>query len=201
MCKQNLQGILLAILLCTVIQSCVDKDYDWDALDKQAVMNIPPVPVGSIDTAWFKSNLTTVVVPDYPGVFAMEFVVKELFTDDVVSKFFFDGARTATLEGQLSIAITHLNDDARILMLMNILNVDDEVIDAVMIDSKEARNKREGQPFVLEIDSEYMRHMGPASGVKITFILDGLTEVGLDRDDYLALTGLVLKTGGMQIDL
>ncbi|MDR1273430.1 MAG: hypothetical protein LBK12_02670 [Odoribacteraceae bacterium] len=192
--------IALAGLLCFGLQACVDPDYDLDELDYDAVFNIPPVPVGSVDTAWFKTNLVEVELPGRPGTFAMEYVVKDIFTEDIVNKFFFEGAKAASLEGKIDLNIANLGSDAAILTELNVLDADNEVIGAVTIRSGSIYNARE-QEFSMHIDAEAMQYMQEARGVKITFVFTGLSTVDIDLDDYLLLHGLVLKTGGMYINL
>jgi hypothetical protein len=194
--------IFLAAVLLLTAQACVDKSYDLGELDKDAVLNIPPVPVGTVDTAWFKSNLDTVKVeiPGFLGTFAMEYSIKNFFTEDIISKFFFDGADDVTLKGKLDIFITGINANALITMRVNIIDKEGEPILEIPFEDTQVAN-RASQDFILLIDKARVPYMATASGVKITFIFSNLGTIALTRDDFLVLNSLVLKTGGMLIEL
>jgi hypothetical protein len=130
----------------------------------------------------------------------MEYVVKDIFTEDIVEKFFFEGAKSASLEGKMDVNIANLEGDFEIITRLNVLDADDEVIDAVVIEGGKIRNAAH-QDFAMHITEGSMRHMKEARGAKITFVFTGRATVDIDRDDYLLLHGLVLKTGGMYINL
>ncbi|MDR0765649.1 MAG: hypothetical protein LBF09_01755 [Odoribacteraceae bacterium] len=198
--QQTLHVVIAAVACLFVTRACVDKDYDLGELDKEAVINIPPVPVGSVDTAWFKSNLVEIEIPGLPGTLALEYLVEGLFTEEVAEKFFFEGAGDISLEGKLNVFITGINADANITARLNIIDRQGENINAILIDDSQVKNKTI-QDFVLHIDSEYTPYMADADGIKITFIFEGLENITLDRDDFLVLDNLVLKTGGMHVNL
>jgi hypothetical protein len=193
--------IALAGLLCFAMQACVDQDYDLDELDNDAVFYIPPVPVGSVDTAWFKNeDVVEVELPGFAGTFAVEYVVNDIFTEDIVKKFFFEGSRGASLEGKIDLNITRLESNTGITTRLNVLDEAGEVIEAVAIEGGSVRNAKD-QDFTMRIDAASTPHMQEARGVKITFIFTGISAVTLEPDDYILLHGLVLKTGGMYINL
>jgi hypothetical protein len=182
----------------------VDQDYDLDNLDKDAVFNVPPVPVGTVDTAWFTGDMTGipgwVEIPGVDGTITMEHVLDNLFTEDIISKFFFDGAASASLEGKVDIDIASFSPDASLTMQLGILGDDGEVISDIELNSMALTNTK-GQNFLLQINREDMIKMATARGVKITLVFENLDDFHLTRDDYLLLKNLVLKTGGMHLDL
>jgi hypothetical protein len=181
------------------MQACVDKDYDLSELDTEVMLHIPPVPVGTLDTAWFTS-LSTVTIPDLSEAVAREYVVDSLFTEEIISKFFFDGATTISLTGNMDISIADLSPETGITIQIHALDENNEVINAIRIEEKEMKNKTQ-QKFLLKIEGEYMSHMEHARGIKITFIFNDLGDFDLGQDDYLLLNNLVLKTGGMKTEL
>jgi hypothetical protein len=193
--------VAITVLAIMSIQACVDKDYDLDNLNNEAVFHVPPVPVGTVDTAWFKSNIVEVPVP--PGMsfsFALRYVMGNLFTSDVIEKFFFEGAGDVSLDGKIDIVISSLNQDVRITTLMSILDENEEPIEDITIENGLLTNSI-GQPFKLGIKGEHARYMAGASGVEIIFLFENISSISLDRNDYLLIKDLVLKTGGMFIDL
>jgi hypothetical protein len=178
----------------------VDPDYDLDTLDKGAVFHIPPVPVGSVDTAFLTGEGKVIQLP--PGVFAdfrLQYPIEGIFTEDIIDKFFFEGAETASLVGKIDVMIASINSDANIVAQMSIINEEGDEIDGFEQAESQLTNTA-NQDFALTIKKEQMHLMKDARGVLITFVFSGLTSVGLDPDDYLLLHDLVLKTGGMHFD-
>ncbi|MDR2414617.1 MAG: hypothetical protein LBD64_06490 [Odoribacteraceae bacterium] len=193
--KQTLPVIIAICVFCA--QACIDKDYDFSARDKNAVLYIPPVPVGAVDTAWFKSNLTE--LPGIYGDFAMEYLVSNLFTEEVAEKFFFDGAGDISLVGNLDMFISGLNESAVITMQLSLTDREGNAIDEIKLADRKVTNKA-SQEFLLQVASDKAPFMANADGIRIVFVFDGLENVTLDRDDYLVLNQLVLKTGGMHVE-
>ncbi|MDR1415366.1 MAG: hypothetical protein LBI96_06105 [Odoribacteraceae bacterium] len=200
MYKLLTKRIAIACLACLVAQACVDENYDLDDLNTEAVFYLPPIPVGSVDTAWLMENLTKIEIPDDPGTFALEYVIQDIFTEDIIGKFFFEGAGDISLEGKLDLAVAALDNDAGIVMKLNILDSQDNIIGSVAVDDGDALNTI-GQDFAMHISGDYLRHMTEARGVRIVFVFTGCSDVNLAQTDYLVLRDLVLKTGGMFLDL
>jgi hypothetical protein len=181
------------------MRGCVDSDYDLDTLDKEAIFYIPPVPVGALDTAF----LTGEGVVVHPGIgperFSLEYPVNGIFSEDIVDKFFFDGARTASLEGKIDIVIEELAQNTDIVARMYITDEEGNVIQGIEIADRPLDNAN-GQPFILTIEKEYMHLMKDARGVRIILDFTGSMFDYSQSDGYILLYDLVLKTGGMHID-
>lgn len=186
-------------------QSCVDKSYNWDDMDKSGVLNIPPVMLGDIDTIYLH-KLPEIVwpegLPPLPG--DIELVLSEtisgLFEGNAIQDFFFEGADTVKFETKADVVINQL-PNARITLCFNVLNNANNRITGVVIPAQKVVNGKD-QALTIAIAPKYMKYMEDAKSLEIIIaIAPGGGPVQTANGDYIFLKSVIVKTGGYRFEL
>lgn len=200
------KAILCSGILCLGMlfaQSCVDKAYDWDDMDKSGVFNIPPIMMGDIDIIYLH-ELQTGILPDGFPATGFEIVLTDtingMFEGDAIEDFFFDGAGEVKFEAKVDIAIAKLAN-TRIMLYFNVIDYNDNKINGVVIPGQELSNGN-NQALAIKIASQYMKYMEDAKSLEITIVVaaDNGT-VQISEGDYIFLKSVIVKTGGYRFEL
>ncbi|NDV94035.1 hypothetical protein D0T84_03765 [Dysgonomonas sp. 521] len=198
-------SFLYLLLIATSLfmaQSCVDKDYDWDNLDKDGVISIPPVPLGNIDTIYIKGlpqgdNPWNIPIPD--GSIVKSDTIKGLFDGDAVKNFFFEGAGNVEISSKIDLDLEIKG--VTIEIYLNIIDSDGKRNTDVVIPNQSLTTTK-NQQFSIKIGSEYMSYMQNARDLLLTIAIraDNAT-IWLGEDDYIYLREAIIKTGGFHYEL
>lgn len=197
--------LLFAGLLFLTLQSCVDDDYDFDKMDKNAEFSIPPVPLGALDTIYVGSlaeyiNTIDSLIPGGSGAFVTAYsdTVRGLFNDDVNSRFFYDGAGNVMLQTDVDMHLMSPFEALEAKVGFNVLDEDGNAIENVKIPAVSlSYGENKGKQIVF--GEQYMKYMKNASGLALTIVLRA-NSVHLASDDYLLFSNIVLKTGGISFE-
>lgn len=191
------------------MQSCMDDDYDFDDMDKNANFLIPPVPIGDIDV--FKiDELDFGVIP--PGIEipptglpieveeVYEQTVESLFTEDILDKFFYKDAKgDVVLESKVDIDIMDNNPDVTIDIVIQIIDDNGRAMTEVKI-PKPARLKcGENQSLNIVFPNEYFDEMQTAKDLKFIIVLKSKT-INISSEDYIYIKEIVLKSSGLHFE-
>lgn len=196
--KKILNVIVCLSMAAFIMQSCVDKDFD--DINKNIEFNVPPIPLGSLDTIYV-GNLPYIPVEIN---YTVADTIKGLFDEDTNKRFFYDGADDVELVGNMDIVLGEPS------MQSTTLTISVNIID--LIDGQYVENQAKvtiapvtftpkiNQPFTIKIAADQMQYMKYANGLrfKVNF---NLPTVNLKNTDYLLLKDVVIKTGGISLDL
>lgn len=200
--KHFIKSLSFIVLFVCLVQSCVDKDYDWDDIDKNGVISIPPVMYGNIDTISLKL-LPDGILPD--GIPIPDFTlvksdtIRSLFDGEAVQKFFFDGAGdveiAATVDAQMQ--ITGLTID----LYFNVIDKNGQKIPSVVIPKQQLKIAK-NQTLSIKLASQYMKYMENAKDLELTIVISSAHgTVTLDDEDYIYLRETIVRTGGFHFEL
>lgn len=200
--KHLIKPLFLITLSVILMQSCVDKDYDWDNMDKSGILSIPPVMFGNIDTIYI-DGLPDGILPD--GISIPDFLIAKsdtirgIFDGDAVKDFFFDGAGEVEISAKadLDLEISGLTIDLH----FEVIDYEGRAIKNVKI-AKQTLETSKDQTLSLKIAPEYMKYMENARDLGLTIVLsstDGSIRIG--EDDYLFIKNMIVKTGGYHFEL
>ena len=132
--KHLIKFMFLVTFSVILMQSCVNKDYDWDDIDKSGVLSIPPVMFGNVDTIYLE-GLPEGILPE--GISIPDFsltksdTIRGIFDGDAVKDFFFDGAGAVEISAKadLDLEISGLSID----LYFEVINYSNQVIKDVKI--------------------------------------------------------------------
>lgn len=193
--------LLYISLLTLFCQSCVNKGYDWDELDKGGVIKIPPVPLGKIDTIFIhglpEGDHSGIPIPDESIV--RSDTIRGLFDESVVKKFFFEGADTVEISADMDLylAIKGIKLD----IYISIIGKDRKPIKEIVI-PKQSLTLETNQKFEVKIEPQYMKYMKDASDLQLTIVLSSdEASIWIGEDDYIYFREAIIKTGGFYYDL
>ncbi len=194
----------LGIGLCLVFQSCINHDYDFDSISKTAHFNIPPVPLGQLDTIFLNTSNYTIDIPEElrleisTSQFMLETVVEGLFNDEVIERFFYDGADDVVLNSDLELDLGN-EDKLSMNIGFSILDANGKVIKEIKIPNVYVEHASK-QNAAIVFGEEYMKYMKPARSLRISIVINTLPS-SLGTGSYLLFDKLVLNTGGVSVTL
>ncbi|MBK5721260.1 hypothetical protein JGH11_10295 [Dysgonomonas sp. Marseille-P4677] len=194
--------MLCALLLMWALQSCVDKDYDWDKLDTEGIISIPPIPLGKIDTIFLHGlpqGEKPWGIPIPNGSIVRSDTIRGLFNESVIKKFFYDGGETVEILSKID-----MNIDIKgvtIDIYMSIIDNNRKRIEEVVI-PKQSLTTKINQELNIKIAPQYMKYMQAATDLQLTIVLrsDNAT-IWIGEDDYIYLRETIIKTGGFYYEL
>jgi len=198
-------------MLCMVatvvmfVSSCVDNDFDWDDINKNGVFEIPPVPIGDIDTIWM-NVLPPVTIPplgiEIPQGFETEArkeVVEGLFTKDILDKFFNEKAKKdVKLESVADINILGENSGLEVKVKVEVVDANGDVIPQVVIPTQTLYYGTE-QDFDIVFPVESFKYMKNARDLNLIFVIKA-NSIRITDNDYAYIKNIVLKSGGLHFE-
>lgn len=200
--KHFIKSLPFIVLFVCFVQSCVDKDYDWDDIDKSGVISIPPVMYGNIDKISLKLLPDGILpegipIPDFS--IAKSDTIRGLFDGEAVKKFFFDGAGdveiAATTDVQMQ--ITGLTID----LYFSVIDKAGQKIRSVVI-PKQTLTIAKNQTLSIKLASQYMKYMANAKDLELTIVVSSVGgTVTLNEEDYIHLKETIVRTGGFHFEL
>lgn len=200
--KHLVKFMFLVTFSVILMQSCVNKDYDWDDIDKSGVLSIPPVMFGNVDTIYLE-GLPEGILPE--GISIPDFsltksdTIRGIFDGDAVKDFFFDGAGAVEISAKadLDLEISGLSID----LYFEVINYSNQVIKDVKI-AKQTLTTSKNQELTVKIAPEYMKYMENAKDLALTIVLISKnTSLWIGKDDYLFIKNAIIKTGGYHFEL
>ncbi len=199
--KINLK-LLGFIALSAVLYSCIDNDYDFDDLNKDGSFNIPPVPIGNVDTFWIETLEPGQVPPgiEIPGngsVEVKEQLLENLFSTDILDKFFNENAKEdVVLQSKVDVDVLNSASGIVIDVFVSIIDNDGTVNQRVKIPNPEKIYYGNDQDFNIIFPVEYFADMQEARDLKLTLVMtaDYLT---FTEKDFVFIKDVVLKSGGL----
>jgi hypothetical protein len=200
--KHLIKILFLSAFIGLMMQSCFDKDYDWDDIDKNGVLSIPPIMFGSFDTIYVE-GLEEGIIPEGIPIpnfsIAKSDTIDGIFDGDAVKDFFFDGAGAVEIAAKADIELDMTG--LKIDLYFNILNNARERIENIKIPSQSLTTEK-NQTLSIKIAAEYMKHMENAQGMELTIVISSTSgDVRLDENDYIFLKNIIIKTGGYHFEL
>lgn len=199
--KQLFLFIIISISSLLVL-SCVNKEYDWDNLDKTGVLRIPPVMFGNIDTIYLNGLSEGIIpggIPIPDGAIAKSDAITGLFDGDAIRDFFFEGAGDIEISAKANINV----DIVGVFIDIYCFPVDYQgnIIEEVII-NKQTLTTGKDINFSITIASEDMKYMENAKDLGLTIVLRSKNAyLWIGEDDYIHIKNVIVKTGGYQIDL
>lgn len=189
------------ISLSLTFSSCIDKDYNWDDLDRTGVLRIPPVMFGNIDTIYLEGLPNAIFpggipLPDW--IIAKSDTIKGLFDGDAVRDFFFEGAGAVEISAKADIDL----EISGVTIEIGFYPIDYEgqTIKEVEI-NKQILSVNHDQEFSIIVSSEHMKYMENAKDLGLTIILrTDNASIWIGEDDYIFIKNIIVKTGGYHID-
>ncbi|GAB6012084.1 hypothetical protein [Viscerimonas tarda] len=209
--------------LALFMPSCVEKEYDIDDLNKDALFNVPPVPFGSIDT-FFVQGLLGVDIPDWvelppiidnpylsePDTIAKEQIIDNIFSKDIIDQFFHESATSdVILEAVADVHVLRgvnnaANENIAIDAVLEITDSRGQVINEFRIPMPDKLVSKDNQPFKIRFPHQQFGYMKDASGLRFVFIIRATAQDLLniitkddDKEDYIFIRKIVLKSGGL----
>lgn len=218
--KKLLLSLSIVMLGFVAFQSCVDKDYNFNALDKNAEVKIPPVPLGSIDTIFINKLVGIPTLPPditFPTtepevVLSYVDTVKNIFSGDAVDNFFYDGASTVALKGKVDALFMPNANKAYVAIAFYVLNQDNTVNTDVKIPSEVFEYTKpttqvihtdknfKDNPINIEIKAEYMKYMKNAKSLKLVIALKANAAAPTAKD-FVFIKQLSLHAGSIAFEL
>lgn len=192
-----------------VMQSCVDDDYDWDDVNKEAEFNQPPVPFGAFDSIMLGDMVPLPDIPPIEGLPAIEFeeaydyVFSDLFNKDFIDYFFYEG-NDVMLTGVADVSILKPNSTATLWLGLSFKVLDDngKEIPEIVIPNQIGYNNTKGQPIEIKIASKYMKFFKSknAKHLKVYLILKSSNVIDVDKDAYVEFKDIIFKSGALHFD-
>lgn len=196
---------MLCLFLC---QSCVDKDYDWDDVDTKGKIVLPPILIGSFEPIILDEALPEIPpiegLPDLGFSFAYDHVFEDLFNDDLIDYFFYEG-NVVRLIGVADVSVfDKSNKDAKIEMGISFKVLDDEgkEINEIKIPNQINLTEKDNQPIEIKIESEYMKYFESRSArsLKAVIVIKS-SSIHLKEDASVSIRNVVMKSNALQFDL
>ncbi|MFV0419442.1 MAG: hypothetical protein ACK5KT_12015 [Dysgonomonas sp.] len=200
--KHLIKLMFLITFSVILMQSCVDKDYDWDNIDKSGVLNIPPVMFGNIDTIYIDGLPEGILpegipIPDFS--IAKSDTIRGIFDDSTVKDFFFDGAGTVEISAKadIELEISGLTVD----LYFDVINYENQAIKDVKI-AKQTLDTSKDQSLSIKLEPQYMKYMENAKDLALTIVISSKNgSVWIGGEDYLFIKSAIVKTGGYHFEL
>lgn len=200
--KHLLRLLFLITLVVICMQSCIDKDYNWDNIDKNGILKIPPVMFGNIDTIYVEGLPEGILpggipIPNFSIV--KSDTIKGIFEGEAVKDFFFEGAGDVEISAKtdIGLAISGITVD----IYFDVVNFEGKEIKSVNI-PKQTLESEKDQKLSIKIASEYMPYMENAKDLALTIVLrSDDASIWIGEDDYIFIKNAVVKTGGYHFEL
>lgn len=190
------------LFLSLLLFSCIDKDYDWDNLDKTGVLNIPPVMFGNIDTMYLDGLSEGIIpggipIPDWS--IAKSDTIIGLFDGDAIKDFFFDGAGDVGISAKADIDVDV--EGVSIDIYCFPVDYDGNIIEEVKI-NKQTLTTGKDIDFSITITSDDMKYMENAKDLGLTIVIRAKdASIWIGKNDYIFIRNVIIKTGGYHIEL
>ncbi|WP_165026505.1 MULTISPECIES: hypothetical protein [unclassified Dysgonomonas] len=197
--KRNIYYIVGIFILLLSIQSCVEEEYDSDNLNTNIELNIPPVPLGGLDT--FHINFLPSIPPEIVigARVALSDTVRGLFSNSTISRFFYEGSSGVVFSAKVDAMVMPQESGLEIEVILNIINADKTRNEFVKIPPQRLVSAM-NQNFEIRIGPEYMKYMKDARDLQFIFGIR-VAAINFTRQDYIYLRQVTLFAGGLQLEL
>lgn len=184
---------IVSLVFVLSMQSCIDKGYDFDSLNKNSEFKIPPVPLGNID------SIKLFDLPPVGGLYEVrQDTIKGLFGGSAVKKFFYDGADGVALQGVADVELKYIKEGS-INVAFVVIDKDGLPNQGMKIPDVELNNNEKGQLLAIKFPAEGMAYMANAKDLLLTITVKA-GSVSFHADDYIYIKEIVIKTGGIYFE-
>ena len=201
--KYLLKSLLTVATFVLLLQSCVNRDYDFDNMDTTMVFRIPPLLLGNIETIYLGElpigNLPQgIPLPPGPSI-VKSYIFEGIFDDDVIDNFFFEGAGMVEIAARADVFLPI--SEATINLHFNVIGQDGEPIRNINIPTQRMW-VGQNQDLSIRIYDRYMALMNNAQDLEIVLAISNQAgAVLIDGESYLRLNNVIIRTGGIRFDL
>ena len=203
--KLSMYALVCVLFVLLFMPACINNDFDTDKLNKDGSFQIPPVPLGNVDTIWIEGLPEVPVLPEgveIPQSFetdARREVISNLFTKDILDKFFNEKAKSdVKLEAKADILILNEFAGLEVDVEFEVADFNGEVIPEVKIPSQKLAYG-EGQDFVIRFPKESFKYMKDAKDLNLIFVIKAQS-ISITDNDYALIRDVVLKSGGIHFE-
>lgn len=199
---KQLTRFIIITVFSFLLLSCIEKEYDWDNMDKTGVLNIPPVMFGNIDTIYLDGLSEAIIpggIPIPDASIAKRDTIKGLFDGDAIKDFFFEGAGDVGISAKadIDVAITGVSIDIYCFPV----DYEGNIIEEVKI-KKQTLSTGKDIDFSITVSSDDMKYMEKAQDLGLVIVLSSEdASVWIGEYDYIFIKNVIVKTGGYHIDL
>ena len=202
--KSLLNYLFISIVVLFSLQSCVDKDYDWDDIDTNIVVPIPPVQF-SYEKIYIEGLPSiNAEIPEWielpQGALAVSDTLKGIFSGDAIKNFFYEGSKGVEIEfvTDISLELSALKLD----IYFNVIDENDQRIENLK-KTVDGVLQTGTNTYTITFKPEDMQYMQRAKDLEVVIVgsLPGGGSVEFKPNDYVHLKLITLRTGGMHWEL
>lgn len=192
---------MLSVLLVT--PSCIDSKYHWDNLNKEGVVDIPPVPLGAFKPIvigdFFEEPL---VIKDLPSAtYVDKYNFENLFGDKSIKRFFHDYVeRDIIIAGKFEMKMLGWDSGMTMDIDFYALDANKEVLENIDIQGN-MRIEYGTQNLIIKIPREDVPKMRQAEHLQMKITFYTPINITIVEGDYLQLSEMIIKTAGYLVDL
>lgn len=191
--------IISTLSIFPFMQSCIDKEYDTDKLNRFVELNVPPVPLGNLDTI-FVSFLPTLPPEIVIGAnVVLTDTIRGIFNEQTISKFFYEGSGDVVFSTKVDAMVMPQESGLEMEVLIDVIDADRTKNEFVKIPRQRLISAK-NQDFTIRIGAEYMKYMKNARDIHFIFAIR-VRAINFTRNDYIYIRRFVLSTGGIQVQL
>lgn len=193
---------LLLILLA--LQSCIDSEYNWDNINTEGVLNIPPIPLGNYEVTLNRLDFDVqydkgIEIPSF--TFQFDDTIKDIFSSNSVKDFFHEYmTRDLSIEGELDMNVL-TESNISIDIQFNVLDVNNKIIKQVEIEGTDKLQPGK-QNLTIIFPKEDAIYMKDSEHLLLKVRVRTPNQLFAPKDtDYILLKDLIIKTGGYYVEL
>ncbi len=204
--KFHLFLFALSGLIVLTMQSCVDKDYDFDNLDKEGYVspNGIVLPLGDIIPPALLQDLPPIPFP-ISGYTEFQYDVEGVFTDEINENFFYrddkNPENTVALAGLADVIINNNTGGYyNITIYPEILDKNGNTL-AIDLAPIELTGNKTDNPFSIKFVNSDMEIMQDASGIRFIIAVELQNYLPSSGDGIVFKKLKIEKTGGIIMNL
>lgn len=200
--KQLLFLSTLSVFILFGMQSCIDKDYDLDDVNKQAYVSPGGIvfPLDNIIDPIYLKDLPQLPFPISGEVIFLD-TIYDIFTEDINEKFFFPGEDASDVEftALVDVQIQGRAESLEVIIRPEILDKEERV-DNIILTNQILKNQ-DNNSFSMKIGKEDMEKMQYASDIKFTITVKATGYLPASGDVIKFKNLKLSKEGGFRLEL
>lgn len=199
-----LYKLLVLIALIIIIPSCIEDGYHWDDLNKDGVLKIPPILLGSYEEMPFvEMDSENITVPgDFPThIVEYRDTINNFFGRRVIKDFFHQYMeRDVDVEGEIVLDLFGEDSNLSIDVDFGMLDHTGKPIEGIDLEGlKDVHNGT--QKFSITFQKEKRELIRTSEHLLLIIRLTSPSEIEISEDSYIQLNNLIVKTAGYYVDL